>query len=45
MVAVAEPEAPIVQVPDRVYAVLLPAHVRVIAATDPLPVPVFVRVR
>ena len=44
-VAVAEPEAPMLHVPDTVYAVLPPAQVMEIVATEALPEPVFVRVR
>jgi hypothetical protein len=42
---VAEPEAPMLHVPDRVNAVLPPAHVMEMVATEALPVPVLVRVR
>ena len=45
MVAVAEPEAPTLQPVGPVYAVLPPAHVKEMAATDALPVPVLVSVR
>jgi hypothetical protein len=46
VVAVVEPEAPILHTPDsRVYAELPPAHVIATVATDALPEPVLVRVR
>jgi hypothetical protein len=44
-VAVAEPEAPMLQVPETVYAVWPPAHVMVMAVTDAPAEPVLVRVR
>src|SRR5882762_9680086 len=45
MVAVEEPDAPMLQLVGPVYAVLPPAHVNEMAATDALPEPVLVRVR
>ena len=45
MVAVDEPEAPMLQLVGPVYAVLPPAHVNEMVATEALPEPVLVRVR
>jgi len=44
-VEVVEPDAPTLQPPVKVYAVLAPAHVTATVATAAVPVPVLVRVR
>ncbi len=44
-VAVAEPDAPKLHEPNRVYPVLAPDQVMDTEATEALPVPVLVRVR